>query len=276
MRKLFFLFSTIVLLITSSCTKKAKVIDKFIFVEGGDFVNTKSKYYGKAVKMPDFYIGKYEITQKEWTAIMGNNPSKIKGDNLPVESVNWYDCVEYCNKRSVKEGLKPYYIINKKLKDVNNDNELDLLKWTVTINSGANGFRLPIDSEWEYAAGGGQLSKNYTYSGSNNLDKVGWYWENSGDIKLGGTWMWGNIQRNHCSIKPVGTKAPNELGLYDMSGNVREWCWEWKSKDVEVKGRAWKGGASFGTNYVCEPSYLSFYTADVKSLDLGFRLCRGE
>jgi formylglycine-generating enzyme len=275
MRKLFILSLLAFLFIISSCSKKE--IKNFVLVKGGAFINAKSSYYGKEVYVLDFYIGKYEITQKEWVAIMGSNPSEFKGNNLPVENVNWYECVEYCNKRSLKEGLKPYYTIDKNKKDPNNDNDSDIIKWIVTINERANGYRLPTEQEWEYAAVGGQMSKNYTYSGSNNIDKVAWYWCNSGDKNLTSTnWAWNTIQSNHCKTKPVGSKNPNEIGLYDMSGNVREWCWNWKSKDVEVKGRAWKGGAWAGGDYVSEPSFLRYYTPDVPSNDLGFRVCRSE
>jgi formylglycine-generating enzyme required for sulfatase activity len=118
--------------------------DNFVLVKGGTFINKEStNYYGKSVTISSFYIGKYELTQKEWIEVMGSNPSKFKGDNLPVEMVTWYECVEYCNKRSIKEGLKPYYNIDKNKKDPDNLNDDDDIKWTVTINAGANGYRLP-------------------------------------------------------------------------------------------------------------------------------------
>ena len=147
-----------------------------VLVKGGTFKNTKSNYYDKGVTISDFYIGKYLVTEKEWTAVMGSNPSKFSGDNLPVEMVNWYDAIEYCNRRSIKEGLKPYYNIDKTRKDPNNlpdpqFGDLDKIKWTVTINPGANGYRLPTEAEWEYAAGGGQLSRSYTYSGSDDVER---------------------------------------------------------------------------------------------------------
>lgn len=119
---------------------------------------------------------------------MGENPSGFKGDDLPVEMVSWYDAVEYCNQKSIKENLKPYYNIDKDNQDTNNQNENDNIKWNVTINEDANGYRLPTEAEWEYAASGGQKSLNYTYSGSNNPDEVAWYWINAGDNILTGDW----------------------------------------------------------------------------------------
>src|SRR6516165_9734327 len=95
-----------------ACTSTGAVPDNFVLVNGGEFKNTKSNYYGKGVTVSDFYIDKYDVTQKEWVEVMGSNPSKFHGDDLPVEMVSWYDSIEYCNKRSVKEGLKPYYSIN--------------------------------------------------------------------------------------------------------------------------------------------------------------------
>jgi sulfatase modifying factor 1 len=250
-----------------------------VLVEGGTFKNTKAGLYGKEVAISDFYIGKYEVTQKEWVEVMGSNPSQFKGDNLPVESVSWYDCVEYCNKKSIKEGLAPVYNIDKNKKDPNNKNDKDDIKWTVTINEGGNGYRLPLEMEWEYAAGGGQKSKSYTYSGSDNVDEVAWYWQNSGDKALQGFWILKNIEANHDKTKPVGGKAPNELGLYDMSGNVREWCWDWYG-DLVINDsgseRVWRGGGWLGVEQPCATSFRGHVGAYWRYSDTGLRVCRDK
>jgi formylglycine-generating enzyme required for sulfatase activity len=263
----------------------------FVFVKGGSFKNTKSNYYGKGVTVSDFYIGKYDVTQKEWVEVMGTNPSKFKGDHLPVEMVSWYDSIEYCNRRSIKEGLRPYYNIEKHRKDPNNRpdpkfGDLDDIKWTVTINVGANGYRLPTEAEWEYAASGGRLSRNFTYSGSDEIEEVAWYWRNAGDRQLAGAWSWSAIEQNHDRTRPVGRKKPNELGLYDMSGNVREWCWDWQG-DLPAHvadpqgspagfGRVWRGGGWIGAEFCCASAYRGSLAANAKGPDQGFRICRGK
>lgn len=262
----------------ASCIQKEAKNDDFILVKGGSFMNTKSNLYGKRVTLSDFYIGKYEVTQKQWIDVMGSNPSKFKGDNLPVETVSWYDCVEYCNQRSMKEGLTPYYRIDKKTTDPNNKSEFDSTKWTVMINAGANGYRLPTEVEWEYAAGGGQSSKHYTYSGSNDVNEVGWYWQNSGDTFLTASWTWLVLEKNNCKTKVVGSKKPNELGLYDMSGNVREWCEDWY-EDFEIRSglvKSQRGGGWMGAEYRCESSNRHSFEASGKGPDQGFRVCRNR
>lgn len=278
-----------ILIAASICSGEAP--DTFVLVKGGAFKDTTSNYYGKGVTLSDFYIDKYDITQKEWLQVMGSNPSRFKGDSLPVEMVSWYDSIEYCNKRSMREGLRPYYKIDKNKKDLNNKpdpkfGDLDSIKWTVTIHPGANGYRLPTEAEWEYAAGGGQMSRSYIYSGSNKVDEVAWYWKNSGDNYLTGFWSWPTIEQNHDRTRPVGAKKPNELGLYDMSGDVRQWCWDWYGdlkRNVsdplgthEGFSRVWRGGGWIGAEFATATAFRGSLAANGKGPDQGFRVCRNK
>ncbi|WDQ30821.1 SUMF1/EgtB/PvdO family nonheme iron enzyme [Paenibacillus marchantiae] len=279
MRKLLMFFLIATMVVMSACSQdKPEPEDNLVFVQGGTFKNNKSNFAGRNATLSNFYIGKYEVTQKEWEDVMGNNPSGFKGDQLPVEMVSWYDAVEYCNQRSIQEGLKPHYNIDKDTQDQNNKNDNDNIKWTVTINEGTNGYRLPTEAEWEYAASGGQESKNYTYSGSNNADKVAWYWKNAGDKILTGDWNWPAIESNKTKTKSIGTQQPNELGIYDMSGNVREWCWDWYS-DAEsqmASFRVIKGGGWIGSVNNNEIAFRGKFDANGFGPDQGFRVVRGE
>jgi len=289
MRKPLIFLLAAIMVVVSACSQKEP---ENLLVKGGTFINTTSNYYGKSVTISSFYIGKYEVTQKEWIELMGSNPSEFKGDNLPVETVSWYDCVEYCNKRSIKEGFTPYYNIDKNKKDTNNTSDLDSIKCTVTINAKANGYRLPTEAEWEYAAGGGQMSKSYTYSGSNDVDEVAWYWKNSGDKNLTGEWLRNAIKNNKNKTKSIGVKKPNELGLYDMSGNAREWCWDWygdlestetwRVVQTDPEGssrgsdRVWWGGGWLGSDFCCASSFRGNNAANSRYNDTGFRVCRSK
>ena len=181
-----------------------------ISVSGGAFImgDTTSAYSAiplHSVTLSSFSISKTEITQWQWTSIMGSNPSNYTsvGDNAPVESVAWYDCINFCNKLSISEGKTPCYSIG------GNTSPSDWSTGIVECNFSVRGYRLPTESEWEFAAKGGNSSLGYTYSGGNSISPLAWCVSNSNLI-------------HHVA----GTKAGNELGLYDMSGNVYEWCWD--------------------------------------------------
>lgn len=280
MRKLWVCILLAAMFLASACSQEETgKREDMVYVKGGTFKSNGSNYTETSMTLSDFYIGKYEVTQAEWANVMGSNPSAFKGDQLPVEMVSWYDAVEYCNKRSIQEGLKPFYNIDKDHKDPNNINENDQIKWTVTVNQEANGYRLPTEAEWEYAASGGLEGKGFKYSGSNKTEDVAWYWRNAGDKYLSGDWNWPVIESNHNRTKPVGTRKSNELGLYDMSGNVREWCWDWYGDGTVRQGgsfRVVKGGGWIGDISNTEVTFRGKFDPNGYGPDQGFRVVRGK
>jgi len=243
----------------------------FVRVEGGTF-QMGSTNGGKderpvhTVTVKSFNISKYQVTQKEWYEIMGTTVRQQRnmedwswhirgeGDNYPMYYVNWYEAVEYCNRRSKKEGLTPAY-------QGSRDN--------IICDWNANGYRLPTEAEWEYAAKGG--TKEYIttdYSKSNSVGAVAWYEFNSKK-----------------STHPVGTKAANNLGIYDMSGNVWEWCWDWygdysSSTQTDPKGavsgtsRVFRGGGWYSPNYAVSSTVRGAGYSSSRRSTTGFRLVR--
>ena len=201
---------------------------EMVRVEGGTF-----RMGAHSVTLSGYYIGKTEVTQALWKAVMGSNPSGFKGDNLPVEGVSWDDCQEFIRKLNSLTGQN---------------------------------FRLPTEAEWEFACRGGNNSNGYKYSGSNNLGSVAWYDDNSGN-------------KTH----PVATKLPNELGIYDMSGNVWEWCSDWYgdySSDAQTnpKGpesgtwRVDRGGSWYYFAWSCRSSDRDYSVPAYRRSFLGLRL----
>ncbi|MBR0475423.1 MAG: SUMF1/EgtB/PvdO family nonheme iron enzyme, partial [Treponema sp.] len=234
-------------------------------------VDSESKLV--AIPGTNYRIGQTPVTQRLYKKVMGENPSyfqhsndelddeqkdALEGNtaNNPVENVSWYDAVCFCNKLSIKEGLTPAYSV---------DGETDPESWGYTphqdesIDSdvdcdfSANGYRLPTNDEWETAANGGEC---YTYSGSDDLDEVGWYYDNSNKV-----------------THPVAQKMANGYGLYDMSGNVCEWVWA--SDPGSPDERFASGGFFCYIADICEVSYRGCGgPADDRGYDTGFRLLR--
>ena len=192
------------------------------------------------VTVSDFYLSRYELTFDEWDAYTKatGQPDVVDVNNAgrgsnPVYNISWYDAIEYCNWRSVQEGLTPVYTIDKTKKDPNNHatDVQDPKKWIVTANWSANGYRLPTEAEWEFAAKGGLISKGYKYPGSNNVNDVAWYGgKKAASAILAGGAVLANFTTGTVTkkgdLRKVGSLKPNELGLYDMAGNVHEWVWD--------------------------------------------------
>ena len=219
---------------------------QMVEVRGGTFTMGATSEQGDAnddekptheVTLSDYYIGKTEVTQALWEAVMGNNPSYFQGKSLPVENISWNDCKTFIVKLNALTGKT---------------------------------FRMPTEAEWEYAARGGSKSRGYKYSGSGNIDEVAWHKDNS-------------EEKTH----EVGTKRPNELGLYDMSGNVWEWCNDWygdysSASQTNPKGpdsganRIGRGGGWWYYARGCRCSIRGDFGPDYRNEFLGLRLCLSE
>ena len=239
----------------SLATKEEKIVlhpaePEMVFVQGGTFMMGATPEQGDdcydwekpvhEVTVSDFYIGKYVVTQAQWKAVMGNNPSRFEGEKLPVECVSWDDVQVFLLKLNELTG---------KL------------------------YRLPTEAEWEFAARGGNKSKGYKYSGSNNVENVAWY------VKKNAAWYDDYL----IETPPVGMKSPNELDIYDMSGNVWEWCsdrfGEYSSNaqtnpqgSILGFGRVIRGGSWNEYAKYARVSFRYYDWLDGSSYFLGFRL----
>ena len=266
----------------------SRIPERFVLVEAGTFKMGSNDGYSDNKPVHEvtitkpFYMGKYEVTQAEYEKYCSygsDSPGSTNGngDNYPAYYVSWYDALVYCNKRSIAENLTPCYSISDST-DPDKWGTVPTLsdsKWNAVIcNFEANGYRLPTEAEWEYAARAGDNTvDSLTYSGTSNVDELGdyaWYSDNS-----------------NSTTHEVGTKLPNAFGLYDMAGNLFECCWNWKtsSYDTEEERGSDPTGASDGSNrvvrggswgssdncavssrYYCDPSY--------RRVSYGFRVVR--
>ena len=251
---------------TENITLYAKwlVADKFIKVsgvsiDGSETWTPASNVFvsGRKLEIKAFWMSDHEVTRREYKEIMGSDPSTARAydkdgneltgnavDNNPVNMVSWYDAIVYCNKRSIKEGLTPCYTVNgsKNPTDWGTVPTKNNTTWNAaTCDWNANGYRLPTEAEWEWATRGG--GDNTIYAGSEEIEDVAWYTGNTNDA----------------GTREVKTKKANGYGLYDMSGNVWEWCWDWYDN---ISSSTPDTGASFGTKRCQRGGGWDYYEHD--------------
>ena len=246
-----------------------KVFEETVLVKGGKY---KPSFIDDEKELFDIEVFKYQVTQVIWTEIMGNNPSTFKGENKPVETISWWDTLEFCNKLSEKYGLIPVYNIDKK-RGILTINQIDgEISFPDKADfSKTEGFRLPTEIEWEWFAIGGKLAnKDEKILNANKMEEEAWYYKNSGG-----------------RTNNVGLKKPNQLGIYDCIGNVWEWCYDTTEGDIEsgklyvytaldsrkkyreIRGGSWKNGENTCTLFFRD--YCDTFYADST---IGFRIVR--
>ena len=246
-----------------------KVFEETVLVKGGKY---KPSFIDDEKELFDIEVFKYQVTQAIWTEIMGNNPSTFKGENKPVETISWWDTLEFCNELSEKYGLIPVYNIDKK-RGILTINQIDgEISFPDKADfSKTEGFRLPTEIEWEWFAIGGKLAnKDEKILDANKMEEEAWYYKNSGG-----------------RTNNVGLKKPNQLGIYDCIGNVWEWCYDTTEGDIEsgklyvytaldsrkkyreIRGGSWKNGENTCTLFFRD--YCDTFYADST---IGFRIVR--
>ena len=246
-----------------------KVFEETVLVKGGKY---KPSFIDDEKELFDIEVFKYQVTQAIWTEIMGNNPSTFKGENKPVETISWWDTLEFCNKLSEKYGLIPVYNIDKK-RGILTINQIDgEISFPDKADfSKTEGFRLPTEIEWEWFAIGGKLAnKDEKILDANKMEEEAWYYKNSGG-----------------RTNNVGLKKPNQLVIYDCIGNVWEWCYDTTEGDIEsgklyvytaldsrkkyreIRGGSWKNGENTCTLFFRD--YCDTFYADST---IGFRIVR--
>lgn len=244
-----------------------------IFVQGGKYIPS---FFNEEREVGNLEVCKYQTTQDMWMEVMENNPSNRKGGRLPVEMVSWWDALEYCNRLSEKYGLQPVYVIEEnEERNILKINQLDgeTVYPDLADFKKTEGYRLPTELEWEWFARGGEVAIqdgtfDTDYAGSNNADEVAWHSGNSGE-------------KTHA----VGTKKPNELGIYDCSGNVEEWCYDTSDNgyisedkpyvyDESVEDRSFKGGSWVNEFYWNKIVERTFTESNWTSSSIGFRIVR--